>query len=397
MLHRVERHIVINNPNIEQLCLHAANLYNYANYILRQSYFIHKTLPAKYDITFELGITCQRDYRALPAQTSQQLIDLLFKNWKAYFAVNKAYKQNPKAFTGPPKIPKYKKGKRKASIVIFTNQQCKLREGYIVFPKSVNLEPIKTSVPNLVQVRIVPQATCFVVEIVYNKPVIQTEINEDNALFIDLGVNNLATCLNNMGEQPFIINGKSLKSINQYYNKRKAKLQKHIGAKGTSNRISKLTHRRNCKVNDYMHKTSKYIVDYAVANKIAEIVIGHNDGWKQNIDLGKKTNQKFVNIPFNKLISQISYKAEDVGIAVTITEEAYTSKIDHLSNEPMCHQTNYLGKRVHRGLFKSATDRLINADINGCIGICRKVFENAWFTKLFDRGVALTPVRVNII
>lgn len=397
MPHRVERHIVINDPNIEQLCLHAANLYNYVNYILRQCFFTQGMLPYRYDITFELGITCQVDYRALPAQTSQQIIDLLYKNWKAFFAACKAYKQNPKAFTGPPKPPRYKKGKRKASIAIFTNQQCKLKDGYVVFPKAANLQPIKTSVPNIVQVRIVPQATCFIVEIVYSKPVAQAVVLENNALFIDLGLNNLATCLNNMGEQPFIINGKPLKAINQYYNKRKAKLQAYIGPKGTSNRISRLTHKRNCKVHDYMHKTSKLVVDYCVDHQIATIVIGHNDGWKQDINLGKATNQKFVNIPFNKLISQITYKAEDVGIDVVITEEAYTSKIDHLSNEPMQHQAKYLGRRVHRGLFKSAKGKLINADINGCIGICRKVFGDTWFTRLFDRGVALTPVRVNII
>ena len=245
------------------------------------------------------------------------------------------------------------------------------------------------------QVRIVPQATCFVVEVVYKIEPTQAAVDESRVLAIDLGLNNLATCVSDIGVEPFIINGKPLKSLNRYYNKEKARLQSFIGDKGTSNRIKQLTFKRNQQVNDYIHKASTYIRKWCIEHQIGTVVIGKNDGWKNEINLGKKTNQNFVSIPFNKLVEQLQYKLGDVGICVRITEESHTSKIDHFAFEPIGHHEKYLGKRIKRGLFLSSTGHLFNADVNGAIGIGIKVIGEAFVRRILDSGCGLQPIRIN--
>jgi putative transposase len=140
---------------------------------------------------------------------------------------------------------------------------------------------------------------------------------------------------------------------------------------------------------------SAYLRDWCIAHGIGVVIIGKNKGWKQSIHLGKRTNQNFVSIPFNKLLSQLQYKLCDVGIEVIVTEESYTSKVDHLAKEEMFHHEEYQGKRLHRGLFQSSIGRLLNADVNGAIGIARKVVGNAFVKELLDRGDGLSPVRIN--
>ncbi len=201
---------------------------------------------------------------------------------------------------------------------------------------------------------------------------------------IDLGVNNLSAIFISNGET-YLINGKPLKSVNPFYNKRKAQLMSYIGNKGTSNKIEKLTLKRNCKVKDYLHKASRKVIDVAKENGVSQIVIGHNPDWKQAINIAKKNNQTFVNIPFKQFIDMITYKAEIEGIEVILTEESYTSKIDHLADEKLEKQATYLGKRVKRGLFKSSTDKTMNSDLNGSSGILRKVVSNA--TEKFAKEI----------
>ncbi len=254
------------------------------------------------------------------------------------------------------------------------------------------------------QVRIIPEATCTIVEIVYKKEKKQVDVVNETWLSIDLGLNNLVTSFNNIGKKPFIVNGKIIKSINQYYNKKKAKLMSFIGDRGISNKINRLTHKRNMKINDYMHKTSRYIIDYAIEQKLEKIIIGDNVDWKQSINIGKKNNQKFVSIPYAKLIEQIQYKAKEVGIEVVLIEESYTSKTDHFALEPLkkhgCDKVvarPTLGKRIKRGLFRSSTGRILNADTNGAIGIARKVIcESSISELLANRGVVTTPFRVQL-
>ena len=395
-MNRVERHIVKNSQEIDNLCCLSKNLYNYATYCMRQ-YFIHTgNMLSEYELTGKLAKRDQVDYRALPAQTSQQIIKLLFKNWKSFFKANKDYKRNPKKYKGRPKLPKYKDKVKGRNVVLFTGQQCRLKGGFVHFPKGI-IEPLRTKVDNVIQVRLVPQATCYIIEVVYKKEIqVYENLKKENMLGIDLGVNNLATCMNNVGKRPFIINGKPVKSINQYSNKLKAKFMSYVNNKGTSKNIKRVLLRRNNKIQDYMHKASRTIVDYCIKHDIGTIVIGLNSDWKQELQTGKVNNQNFVSIPFKTLIEQIQYKAEEVGINVIITEESYTSKIDHFAFEIMKHHDKYLGKRVKRGCFQSSTHKLLNADVNGAIGIMRKVAGDSVVKQIASRGQALCPFKISM-
>jgi putative transposase len=396
-MQRVERHILTGIPALDDLTFRAKNLYNAANYQVRQTFIFTGLMPSEYDVSTFFAFIDDPDYRALPAQNSQQVIKTLFSNWKGYFASMREWRKHREKFTGMPKMPKYKK-KDGRFTATFTNQQVKVKDGYLHFPKAVNLRPIKTSVSKPKQVRIKPESTCFVVEIVYEKEVHQVEVLQDSFLSIDLGLNNLATSYNNVGLDPFIVNGKPLKSINAWWNKKKAKRQSQLpkGVYG-SKRIEHLTHKRNQKVNDYIHKTSRFIVDYCVDNKIGIIIIGKNDGWKSRINIGKRNNQNFVQIPHARLITAIEYKAEEFGLRVIATEESYTSKTDNLVLEPLrkfgCNKTPKprLGKRVKRGLFHSSTGMLINADCNGAIGIARKVVGDLALKSITNKSIALMP------
>lgn len=215
---------------------------------------------------------------------------------------------------------------------------------------------------------------------------------------IDLGLDNLATIVTNTGLNPVIVNGKGLKSNNQYYNKKKAYYQsiaKRMNDKFYTNRLYRLTQKRNFKIEDALHKISKYIVDIALENKITTIVIGNNKDWKQAISLGRKTNQSFVSIPHRKLIEKIVYKARVYGISVVLTEESYTSGTSFLDDELPIKEFYAKKRRKHRGLFVSNQHALINADVNAAYQIMKKVFPNDFSDGI--EGVVLHPVKVAIV
>lgn len=284
------------------------------------------------------------------------------------------------------------------NIVVFDELSCRIKEdGCVHFVKNI-IKPIRTKVKpdELIQIRIIPEATCFIVEIVYERKETDLGLDKDNFLSIDLGLNNLCACVSNVVES-FIINGKIAKSVNQWYNKKKAKLMSFVGNKGTSNKIKRITLLRNCWIEDKLHKISRYIVNFCRSNNIGTIIIGLNKGWKNKINIGKRNNQHFVSIPHSKLINKIVYKAKLLGINVIIHEESYTSKIDHLAFEPLKKQESYLGKRKKRGLFQSSIGKLINSDINGAIGIARKVIGDSFIGKIIDSGFVFNPIRLNVL
>lgn len=406
MLSRVERHVIKradkNYNNIKELCHRCKNLYNYCNYILRQSLFRGEGLPGEFYLMGLLTRENQDDYRALPAQTSQQVIKLLYKNWKAYFKALKAYQRDKSKFLGCPKIPKYKpRGEKGHSVALFTNQQIRLRDGKIIFPKHTGLLPIKTKASSIEQVRIVPASACFIVEVVYQKEIIPVETIDGSVASIDLGVNNFVTFLDNQGNQPFIINGKGAKAWNQYYHKTKANMQSQLKeGRHSSNNIQLLSQKRSMFMQNFLHQSSSLVVKALKERKISTLVIGLNEDWKQGSNMGRQNNQNFVSLPHRKLIDQLVYKCEEVGIEVILTEEAYTSKIDHFIEEEMKHHDKYAGRRIHRGLYRSSTGIYINADLNGALGIMRKVFPKkalAIAELIRNSGVAFTPVIVNPI
>lgn len=391
-----ERHIVKDN-RFEDICLKSGLLYNYVLYNVRQGVFSGNYLK-EYEFSTKLCRENQFDFRSLPTSVSQQVVSQVFKNVKTWMKLKKDFKNNPfKYGNHRPHLPSYKQGK-KQNMVVFTNSACRIKYGYIHFVKNI-IHPIKTKIGDskLCQVRITPQATCYVVEVIYEKKEQDLNLNKDNFLSIDLGLNNLCSCISNVGLIPFIVNGRIMKSFNQWYNKKKAKLMSYVEGNGTSKRLRRLNNYRNFWIEDYIHKVSRYIVNYCINNNIGSIVIGLNKGWKQEINLGKKTNQKFVEIPFLRLIDKISYKCKLVGISFQIHEESYTSKVDHLAFKKLGKHNVYLGKRKKRGLFQSSIGKLLNADINGAIGIGRKVFGDFYVSKIIDSGFAFNPVRVSIL
>lgn len=392
----VERHIVKDN-RFEDICLKSGLLYNYVLFNVRQGIFDGNYLK-EYEFSTKLCKENQYDFRNLPSTVSQQVVAQAFSAIKSWMKLKKEYEKNPSKFNSKPKLPKYKRGK-KQNMVVFTTSACRLKEdGYIHFVKSI-ISPIKTNIGGnkLCQVRIIPQATCYVVEVIYEKKEQDLNLNKDNVLSIDLGLNNLCTCISNVGIKPFIVNGKIIKSFNQWYNKKKARLMSYIGDKGTSARLKQLNNRRNFWIDDKIHKVSRFIVNFCIDNNIGNLIVGLNKGWKQNINLGRKMNQGFVEIPFSKLIDKICYKCKMIGIDFQIHEESYTSKVDHLAFEPLKKHDIYLGKRKRRGLFQSSTGKLINADINGAIGIGRKVFGDSYVSRIIDSGFAFNPIRLNVL
>lgn len=401
----VEKHrIKSSHPYYDMLmnfCHKAKNLYNHANYVVRREF----TANNKWIRYAELDRILKADreypdYTAMPcAQSAQQILRLLDKNWKSFFASIKDWKKNPGKYHGRPKLPKYRK-KEGRYLLILTNQNCRLKNGVIHFPKSLEgftVRPVSTEKPGFLelnQVRIIPHRNKLTVEIVYTVK-LQTQ-KQDNGrhIGIDMGINNLMTVCNSFGGAAFIINGKPIKSVNQFYNKEISHYRercRRMNGRDYSRRMDMLTEKRKAKMDDYLHKASRYVVDYCEKNKVSVIVIGKNDEWKQKSKLSSRINQHFVQIPFARLMEMIRYKAEECGIAVILTEESYTSGTSFIDNEEPVKENYDKSRRIHRGLFHSNDGRLINADLNGAYQILKKVF-----TMKCDRGCALHPAVVNL-
>jgi len=378
------------------LCYLSKNLYNLANYYVRQEFFYLDNWLRYFDLWFILKD--KEPYKKFPSQTAQQILKLLDKNWKSFFNSMKEWREHPKKYQGRPKPPKYKK-KKGEFIIIFTNQQCRIKNGYLHFPGKANLSPIKTRIKNLLhQVRIIPKGFFYNLEIIYSKEIDNLNLNKDRFIGIDLGISNIVTIVNNVGLKPTIIKGGIVKSINQFYNKRIAELKSIKDKQGISfetKRLQRITRKRNNKINDIFHKTSRRIVNYCIENNFGTIIIGYNRAWKQKVNMGKINNQKFVQIPFLKLISQIKYKSELFCIDIIIDGESFTSKCSFLDKELIKRHKKYMGRRVNRGLFKSKKGILINADVNAGYNIIKKVVPNAVSADGIE-GVGLHPYSIAI-
>lgn len=376
---------------IDEMCFNAKNLYNYANYIIRQEYINNKRYIPYKEMNFNLKTHQQyKDCMSQPANCVLRLID---KNWKSFFKSLKEYEKNPNKFLGRPQIPKYLKKDGRFNWMI-PNNCCYFENGELKF-RVRKLQSVRWKcrcVGRLIQVRFVPRGCVYVMEIVSEVEVPDTPVENKRIVGIDLGVNNLATASNNIGEKPFIINGRGLKSINQFYNKRRSELQSKLPkSQFWSKQLEQITFKRFNRVKNYMHHASHYIVKWCVQHQIDTLVIGHNDEWKQNPKMSKVNTQNFVDIPYNMLIMQLKYKCEDIGINFIETEESYTSGTSFLEGELPCKENYNKKRRVKRGLFQ-ATDTLINSDVNGSLQIIRKVFPDAFS---YGIEVCLTPTIIN--
>ncbi|MEZ2224690.1 RNA-guided endonuclease InsQ/TnpB family protein [Microcoleus sp.] len=400
-----ERHIIKSTEprfaEIDQLAFKSKNLYNAANYVIRQN-FIYGWGYVGYNEMNRL-MKSHESYKALPAKVSQQILMVLDKNWKSFFEAVKAYKTDSSKFTGRPKLPKYKDKLKGRNLLVYTIQAIsskQLRSGIIKLSGTELSIKTKISPDKICQVRLVPKCDSYVIEVIYDEPE-STISNASYIASIDLGLDNLVALTSNQpGFIPLLINGRPLKSINQFYNKRSSRLQSQLKAnRKASPRIQRLTRCRHQKVDNYLHHASRLIVAILNTKQIGTLVIGKNAQWKTEIALGSQTNQNFVSIPHSRLIEMLEYKARLVGIEVIVQEESYTSRSSFLGLDPIPvygkteKEPVFTGKRIKRGLYKTSIGQLINSDINASYNILRKAIPNA-----FSNGIGscvVQPRRVN--
>lgn len=409
--------IFIKNSNplfdvIDDYAFLCKNLKNSTLYAYRQFFFSENKTLNKYELIKKFTQDKQPDYIAIPRKVSQQVIFQVAQEFQSFWGLVKLWikdKSKPR-----PNIPRYLDKQKGRANIIFTKQAISKKDlvkGVLTLspfdknrPISIQLGKLNQIVDynNIQEVKIVKVANGHDVKICYKTKDVEnpTSINPTRVLSVDFGVNNLMTIGNNVNLIPLIIKGQALKSFNQYFNKKLAKLKSQLDTAkeflkpSIQKKLDRLYRKRKHKVNDFLHKASHFLVNHADENHIDTIIIGYNKGWKQEIEIGKVNNQKFVNIPFATLLSMITYKAKAKGVQVIITNESYTSKCSFLDDEPLQKQSTYKGKRIKRGLFKSSNGKLINADVNGAMNILRKVIGKFNYNPI---QVCSTPKTVNVL
>ena len=377
-------------PAIDAACFASKNLYNAALYQMRQAYIFQDHKRILYE-ALDTSMQPTEEYRALPAKVAQWVLKQVCAAWKSYFAAIAEYRRHPAKFLGHPKLPKYLE-KQGRNLLVFTDQaisQAKKNEGWIL-PSGLDLR-VATDIPQdrIAQVRLVPKATHYVVEVVYEQLEDPQLLDASRIAAVDIGVNNLAALTSNHpGFVPLVVHGHPLKSGNQWYHKRRAQLQATL-PKGqfTSRALDELADYRHRTITSYLHTASRTLINTLVAADIQTLVIGKNVGWKQEANMGKKNNQTFVFLPHARFIEMLSYKAALVGIRVILVEESYTSKCSFLDGETISKHDQYAGKRIKRGLFRAGNGHTINADVNGSYNILCKAFPHAF------SGEAIAGVR----
>jgi putative transposase len=397
------------NQALSLLCHQVKNLYNRANFIIKQEQK-SKIFPSYYEL--DKTLKTEECYSLLPAHTAQHTLKLLVRNWKAYFRAKKEWENHLEKFLGFPRSPGYKPAKGEY-VAIISNQQARIENGWLVLPKKVSFT-LKTRLHarhNIREVRIVPRGVGYTIEIVYHKHLPKPKKkNPKRKGAIDLGLTNLVTFVDNIGSRQIIVKdeGKGVKSITQYYLKKVSKLQEQYVQQQKSKLKQKNSmsygyafyharERWRRKMKDAFHKLSKFLVDLWSEKKLHTIIIGYNSKWKQQLRLRRKTTQLFVLIPFHHLIRLLTYKAAEQGIKVELIDESHTSKCSFLDNEPICHHPTYLGKRVKRGLFCSTQGIFINADVNAAYNILVKSNPQALPKRSVGGvgGYVIYPLRVS--
>jgi putative transposase len=390
----VEQHMISRTDSrykaIDAAAFASKNLYNQATYQIRQAY-IHegKYLPYAQIFHRVKHLEC---YGALPSKVSNSILILIHKNWVSFFRALEAWKAHPEKFTARPKIPGYKPKEKGRHILIYDKQAIGKRvfkkTGKIV-PSALGIEvETKVNWEDLDCVRIVARGSCYVVEVVYQQEIKQAVVDPTLIAAIDLGVDQLAAITSNKpGFQPRLYNGRPLKDLNHYYNQQRTHHQKHLAKQNrkTSRKLDHITTKRNRRVKAYLHTASRRIIDLLVSEGIGTLVIGLNKGWKQEVEMGRRNNQTFVQIPHSRFIEMLQYKAQLVGITVIVREESYTSKASFLDLDPIPtydpknrEKHHFSGKRETRGLYRAANGRRVQADVNGSYNSLRKEFPHAF-------------------
>jgi IS605 OrfB family transposase len=397
--------------SIKKLCHIAKNLTNEAIYNIRQYYFTEGEF-LKYEKNYTL-LKSSDNYKMLNSNMAQQILKEVDGSFKSFFGLLKLAKKGKYAFKDC-KLPHYLPKDGYTTLVIGF---VRLNGNKLILPFSNTYKkshkPVEITIPPILldkkvkEIRIIPKANArfFEIQYIYEAGHIQRNLNTNNALALDLGINNLVTAVSSTGKS-FIIDGKKLKSINQWYNKQNAHLQsikdkQHIGKRPTNKQKANARNRNN-KINDYMNKTARIIIDYCINNDIGTLIVGYNETFQRNSNIGKINNQAFVNIPYGQLRSKLEYLCELNGIAFVKQEESYTSKASFWDkdNIPVYNNDNpktyqFSGNRIYRGLYKTANGKYLNADVNGALNIMKKS-SVVDMSILYGRGEVDTPVRIRI-
>jgi putative transposase len=402
-MHLVEQHVIKrSDPRfapIDAAAFKAKNLYNAALYLVRQSFIFEGRYLGYEDVYHQMK--GHDAYRALPTKVAQQVFRLLDKNWQSYFAACEAYREDPSKFRKPPKMPHYKHKTDGRSALVYTMQALSrpgLKRG-LIQPSMLPITMQTQHCPAAIAcVRIVPRIGCSVVEVVYEQPEAAPSGNPALSAAVDIGIDNLAAITSNKrGFVPRLVNGRPIKSTNQYYNKRRAELQEALGQPGTTARMERLAAKRTRRINHYLHTASKAIIALLVQEGIGTLMVGKNPGWKQEAELGRVNNQHFVGLPHARFIGMLAYKAKLAGIRFILQEESYTSRASFLDNDPIPTydpkqegQHAFSGKRIKRGLYRARDGRCLNADVNGAYNILRKALPDAFGNGI--EAVVVQPV-----
>ena len=410
MPQRVERIIIkpshTNWEACARLCSLSRKLGNCATYILRHRLFEGKAPPSRAELDQELRSQYPKDYRSMPsAASAQRQGQIIAKQFKSYVKALQEYKKHPEKFNGKPKLPGYRD---KYRVFCVGRNGYKIENNHLIMTgaEAVGFKPLivrccanqdfnaKATGELTGDLRIIPKGNSFVVELTYQKKKQKNSIllDREQAVCIDLGVNNFATIVSTKrGVKPILVKGGVLKMINQSYNKRAAQLRSN----GQKKHLASVGFKRQRRLLDAIHKISRYIINYCVLNDIGRIIVGKNNDWKQACNMGRRNNQNFVSLPHSMLIEQLRYKGEDFGIEVTEVAESYTSKASALDFDDIPNYDKsvkpkpFSGRRIKRGLYTTKTGIKINADINGAINVGRKELGNEWLEKLLglDEGV----------
>ena len=396
---------------IKELCHVAKNLTNEAIYNVRQYYFTEGEF-LKYEKNYTL-LKNSLNYKALNSNMAQQILKEVDGSFKSFFGLMKLAKQGKYAFKDC-KLPWYLPKDGYTTLVIGF---VRLNGNKLVLPFSNSFKrthkPVEITIPPVLldkkvkEIRIIPKANArfFEIQYIYEAECVQRNLNKNNALALDLGINNFVTAVSSNGKS-FIVDGRRLKSINQWFNKENARLQsikdkQHLRKKIT-NRQKTIARNRNNKVNDYLNKAARKVVDYCITNDIGTLVVGYNETFQRGSNIGRQNNQNFVNIPYGLLRSKLEYLCELNDIIFVKQEESYTSKASFWDKDdlPVYNADNpteypFSGKRVHRGLYKAANGKVFNADINGALNIMRKS-SVVDMNILYSRGEVDTPIRIRI-
>ena len=396
---------------LRELCHTAKNLANEAIYNIRQYYFTEEEY-LKYEKNYAL-LKDSPNYKTLNSNMAQQILKEVDGSFKSFFGLLKLAKKGKYSFRDC-KLPHYLPKDGFTTLVIGF---VRLNGNKLILPYSNTFKkthkPVEIKIPPILadkhikEIRIIPKsgARFFEIQYTYEAECIQRNLNKNNALALDLGINNLVTAVSSNGRS-FIIDGRRLKSINQWFNKENARLQsikdkQHYGKKPT-NRQKAIARDRNNKVNDYMNKTARKVIDYCIANNIGVLVVGYNETFQRSSHMGKQNNQNFVNIPYGQIRNKLEYLCELNGIVFVKQEESYTSQASFWDrdNIPVYNADNpqfykFSGIRIRRGLYKTANGILLNADVNGALNILRKS-SVVDLTVLYGSGEVDTPVRIRV-